>query len=90
MLDTYLVYNARIRTDVSYKSNRNVVYSCKYHIVWCPKYRRRVLVNGVDIRLKEITHQAAAELKAEVIELEIMPDHVRASVSRGRPSVWDS
>lgn len=33
---------------MEYKSNNNIVYSCKYHIVWCPKYRRKVLVNGVD------------------------------------------
>ena len=29
--------------DKKYKSNNNVVYSCKYHVVWCPKYRRKVL-----------------------------------------------
>jgi len=52
------------------------MYSCKYHIVWCPKYRRSVLVNGVDKRLKEIIQQSAAEFQATVIELEIMPDHV--------------
>ena len=56
--------------------NRHVMYSCKYHIVWCPKYRRSVLVNGVDKRLKEIIQQSAAEFQATVIELEIMPDHV--------------
>jgi len=65
-----------MRTDVPFRSNRNVVYSCKYHVVWCPKYRRPVLVDGVDVRLKEILHQAAEELGAVIIELEIMPDHV--------------
>ena len=59
-----------------YHSNRHVVYSCKYHIVWCPKFRRSVLVNGVEKRLKEIIEQTAAEFQATVIELEIMPDHV--------------
>jgi putative transposase len=59
-----------------YQSKRHVVYSCKYHIVWCPKYRRSVLVNGVDKRLKEIIQQTAAEFQATVIELEIMPEHV--------------
>ena len=39
--------------DRVYHSNHNIVYSCKYHIVFCPKYRRKVLVNGVDMRLKE-------------------------------------
>ena len=51
------------------------MYSCKYHIVWCPKYRRSVLVNGVDKRLKEIIQQTAAEFQATMIELEIMPEH---------------
>jgi putative transposase len=37
-----------------YNSNSNVVYSCKYHVVWCPKYRRNVLIDGVDVRLKVI------------------------------------
>lgn len=61
---------------MEFKSNNNVAYSCKYHIVWCPKYRRKVLVNGVDIRLKEVIRQIAAERQSEIIELEIVPDHV--------------
>ena len=59
-----------------FKSNRNVVYSCEYHVVWCPKYRRKVLVKGVDERLKEIIRQTAQEFQAAVIELKIKPDHV--------------
>lgn len=61
---------------MNYKSNRNVVYSCKYHVVWCPKYRRKVLVNGVDSRLKELITQICQEIQVEIIEMEIMPDHV--------------
>jgi putative transposase len=61
---------------IHYKSNNNVVYSCKYHVVWCPKYRRSVLVNGVNARLKEIIHDVCTEHNAEVIELEVMPEHV--------------
>ena len=61
---------------MNYQSNHNVVYSCKYHVVWCPKYRRRVLVQGVDERLKILIHDVASERRAEVIELEVMPDHV--------------
>jgi len=60
----------------SFKINRHVSYSCKYHVVFCPKYRRKVLVEGVDIRLKEIIYQVATELACEVMELEVMPDHV--------------
>ncbi len=65
---------------MAYKSNRNVVYSCKYHVIWCPKYRRSVLINGVDERLKEIILQASQERQSEVIELEVMPDHVHLLV----------
>ncbi|MEG3844040.1 IS200/IS605 family transposase [Microcoleus sp. herbarium14] len=66
--------------SIKYKSNKNVVYSCKYHIVWCPKYRRKVLVEGVDIRLKEILSEVATEFKSELIEMEVMPDHVHLLV----------
>ena len=61
---------------MEYKSNRNVVYSCKYHVVWCPKYRRKVLVGEISERLKELIEQRCAEIKADIIEMEIMPDHV--------------
>ena len=65
---------------MEYKSNRNVVYSCKYHVVWCPKYRRKVLVGGVEERLKEILRAVADERRAEIIEMEVMPDHVHMLV----------
>jgi Transposase IS200 like. len=61
---------------ISYKSNNNVVYSCKYHVVFCPKYRRKVLVDGVDERLKDIARQLADEYDVEIIEMEVMPDYV--------------
>jgi putative transposase len=61
---------------MSYRSNRNIVYSCKYHVVWCPKYRRPVLVDGVDTRLKSILGEVASETHSEILEMEVMPDHV--------------
>lgn len=60
---------------MKYKSN-NITYSCKYHVVWCPKYRRKVLMDGVDKRLKEIAQTVAEEMHFEIIEMEVMPDHV--------------
>ncbi len=65
---------------MGYKSNHNVFYSCKYHVVWCPKYRRRVLTSEVEGRLKAILHEVAEERQAEIIELEVMPDHVHLLV----------
>ena len=61
---------------MKYKSNNNVVYSCKYHVVFCPKYRRSVLKCGVDVRLKELIIETCTKLNVEIIEMEIMPDHV--------------
>jgi putative transposase len=48
--------------------------------VWCPKYRRRVLADGVDTRLKTIINEVCAEFDVEMIELEVMPDHVHLLV----------
>jgi putative transposase len=59
-----------------FKSNRNVVYSCKYHVVFCPKYRRPVLTGDIQTRLKQIVDEVALELQCDVIEFEVMPDHV--------------
>ncbi|SMQ78320.1 putative transposase [Bacillus sp. OV166] len=69
-----------MKSLIQYKSNNNLVYSCKYHVVWCPKYRRNVLMDGVDERLKSILLEVAEETKSEVIEMEIMPDHVHLLV----------
>ena len=62
--------------ELKYHSSNNIVYSCKYHVVFCPKYRRKVLVNGVDTRLKELVKSICEEIQVDVIEMEIMPDHV--------------
>ena len=65
---------------MSYKSNNNVIYSCKYHVVWCPKYRRHVLKDKIAKRLKELLFQISKDNKSEIIELEIMEDHVHLLV----------
>lgn len=66
--------------DIKYKSNNNIVYSCKYHVVWCPKYRRKVLTGKIEVRLKELIQETCLELQCELIELELMPDHVHLLV----------
>ena len=68
---------------MKYKSNNNVVYSCRYHVVFCPKYRRSVLVDGVDERLKEIALEVADEMGFDIIEMEVMPDHVHMLLEAG-------
>jgi putative transposase len=61
---------------MEYRSNNNVVYSCKYHVVWCPKYRRKVVVGAISERLKELIEQKCSEIKVDIMEMEIMSDHV--------------
>lgn len=61
---------------MKYKSNINVVYSCKYHVVWCTKYRRTVLEKGADQKLKKVLEEVAKEISIDILEMEIMPDHV--------------
>lgn len=64
-----------------YKSNNNIVYNCKYHIIWCPKYRKPVLVGDVEKMLKNILPFKANELGAEIIEMETDKDHVHLLIS---------
>lgn len=55
-------------------------YNLEYHIIWCPKYRRKVLIEDVETRLKEIINIKCEELGCEIKELNIMPDHVHLFV----------
>src|ERR1051326_9056588 len=74
-----MVYTTPMRA-ITYKSRRNVYYSCKYHVVWCPKYRRKVLMEGIAERLKQIITEVCQEHQAEILQLEVMPDHVHVLV----------
>jgi putative transposase len=63
-----------------YRTNAGAVFSLKYHLVWCPKYRRKVLVSPVDARLKELIGEVAADHEMTVHTVEVMPDHVHLFV----------
>ena len=59
-----------------YKSTSKLVYSCQYHVIFCPKYRRKVLVPPIDARLKELILEKQEEYGYIVLDMEVMPDHV--------------
>lgn len=59
-----------------YHTDHGIVYSCQYHVVFCPKYRRSVLVNGIDERLKALILEKQAEYGYAVLGMEVMPNHV--------------
>ena len=64
----------------TYRHNTGAVFSLRYHLVWCPKYRRPVLVGGVAERLKALVAEKAVEIGATLHALEVMPDHVHLSL----------
>src|SRR6266404_2995340 len=66
--------------DSRYAQNAAAVSSLKYHIVWCPKYRRPVLVDAVAERLRALLAEKAAGLGMTIHALEVMPDHVHLFV----------
>lgn len=66
--------------DSRYRRNAGAVFTLKYHLVWCPKYRKALLVGSVAARLKELLETKAAEIGATIHALEIMPDHVHLFV----------
>ena len=63
-----------------YARNAGAVFSLKYHLVFCPKYRKPVLIGPVAERLKALLSAKAQELKATLHILEIRPDHVHLFV----------
>ena len=59
-----------------YAKNSGAVFSLKYHLVWCPKYRRPVLEGAIEKRLREVLEAVRAEHEWTIHALEVMPDHV--------------
>ena len=64
-----------------YRHKTTSVSLINYHLIWCPKRRRRVLVNAVQVRLDGLIREVAAELDCTVLAVEIMPDHLHLFLS---------
>jgi len=59
-----------------WKSSSHCKYNLGIHIIFCPKYRRKVLKNGVDIDFKLIVKELSNDLKIDIVFMEVMEDHV--------------
>ena len=59
-----------------YHTDGKYIYSCQYHVIFCPKYRRKVLTNGIDERLKELIIEKQDEYGYIIYDMEVMPDHI--------------
>ena len=62
------------------RSNDNVVSICRYYVVFCPKYRRKVLTPPIDERLKVMLAEQIERWGQDLVELEVLPDHVHLLV----------
>ena len=63
-------------TEKKYHTAEQLTYSCQYHVIFCPKYRRRVLVPSVDQAVKDLFHEIADTYGFSIPDMEVMPDHV--------------
>ena len=63
------------------KRTHHTVYDLKYHLVLIPKYRKSLLFGSIEKRLKELFYEIAEEHDFEILEMELMPDHVHLFVS---------
>ena len=54
----------------------HTLWHCQYHIVWVPKYRFRILEGRVKSEVERCTRTFVDQQKAEVVELNVQPDHV--------------
>lgn len=63
-----------------YKSDDGCIYNIGYHLIWCTKYRRDVLKDAAARRIKELFNEKAKELGIEIVNMEVMSDHVHLFV----------
>ena len=68
------MYEFKQNNKLSY--GRGYVYSLQYHIVWCTKYGRKVLRDGIDLECKDLLTGIAEEYGFEILAMEVMPDHI--------------
>lgn len=63
-----------------WKTSTTAIFNLSYHLIWCPKYRRPVLTEDIQNRMLQLLHEKAKELDIEIIEANILPDHVHLFV----------
>ena len=73
------------KNQLSY--GRGYVYSLQYHLVWCTKYRKKVLKDGIDLECKKMLQDLAEEYRFQILAMEVMPDHIHMLVDC-RPQLY--
>lgn len=67
--------------ESKYRTSPHSVYNINYHIVFCPKRRKSILVDDIVIDLTEIVQRVCEKMKVKIESLAIQPDHVHLFVS---------
>ena len=63
------------------KRTSHAVYEAKYHLVWCPKYRKKILSDEIGRRIKELFIEISSHFDFEIDRCEIAEDHVHILLS---------
>ena len=63
------------------KRTSHAVYEALYHLVWCPKYCKKILVGDIAVRVKELFHEIAAHFDFEIDQCEVSEDHIHILIS---------
>lgn len=71
----------RYKSNKKYYSSEHLVYKCHYHVIFCPKYRHKIIINEVEKRFKELCYEIAGNYDFEIIEMETMSDHIHMLIS---------
>ena len=66
---------------MSLRRTSHAVYEAKYHLVWCPKYRKKILDEEIRPRVKELFEEIASHFDFEIDRCEVCEDHVHILVS---------
>ena len=67
--------------NARWKHDNTCIHNVNYHLIWCTKYRRKVLTDDIEKRLGKLLLEKAKALQVEIETMEIMPDHVHLFVS---------
>ena len=80
-------YNRNMEKDIftieenTLSYGRGYVYSLQYHLIWCTKYRKKVLVDGLDVECKKMLQALVEEYRFQILAMEVMPDHIHLLVN---------
>lgn len=62
-------------------NSRTSIYNLSYHIIWCTKYRRKVLTDVIQERMKQLLEEKCTSMNITIKAMETMPEHIHIFIS---------